>query len=73
MEKPIIVSNKGATLDTNRRNFLKLGGAGLAVAGLTLAGCRDDDYQYVPVNAFFDLGKGYIGILNVAYAMEDVE
>ncbi|SFI15478.1 ferritin-like domain-containing protein [Halpernia frigidisoli] len=73
MEKPIIVSNKGATLDTSRRNFLKLGGVGLAVAGLTLAGCRDDNYQYVPDGAIFDLGKGDVGILNFAYALEQLE
>lgn len=74
MEKPIIVSNKGATLDTNRRNFLKLGGVGLAMAGLTLAGCRDDNFQYVEPNApVFDLGKGDVGILNFAYALEQLE
>ena len=73
MEKPIIVSNKGATLDTSRRNFLKLGGVGLAVAGLTLAGCRNDNYQYVPDAAVFDLGKGDVGILNFAYALEQLE
>ena len=73
MEKPIIVSNKGATLDTSRRNFLKLGGVGLAVAGLTLAGCRNDNYQYYPNDAVFDLGKGDVGILNFAYALEQLE
>lgn len=73
MEKLIHVSNKGATLDTNRRNFLKLGGVGLVVAGLTLAGCRDDNYQYVEPDTVFDLGKGDVGILNYAYALEQLE
>ncbi len=73
MEKQIQVSNKGATLDTNRRNFLKLGGVGLVVAGLTLAGCRDDNYQYMEPNSIFDLGKGDVGILNYAYALEQLE
>lgn len=72
MEKTINVSNKGATLDTSRRNFLKLGGVGLIVAGLAVAGCRDDDYT-IPVNDFFDLGKGDVGILNYAYALEQLE
>ena len=72
MEKQIQVSNKGATLDTNRRNFLKLGGVGLVVAGLTLAGCRDDSYQYVE-DPIFDFGKGDVGILNYAYALEQLE
>ena len=72
MAKPIIVSNKGATLDTNRRNFLKLGGVGLVVAGLAVAGCRDDDYEF-PENDIFDLGQGDVGILNYAYALEQLE
>ena len=72
MEKTIKVSNKGATLDTSRRNFLKLGGVGLMVAGLTLAGCREDEYDF-PMNDVFDLGKGDIGILNYAYALEQLE
>ena len=73
MEKTIHVSNKGATLDTNRRNFLKLGGVGLVVAGLTLAGCRDDNFDMQPQNDIFDLGKGDVGILNYAYALEQLE
>lgn len=72
MEKTISVSNKGVTLDTNRRNFLKLGGVGLLVAGLAVAGCREDDYDF-PMNNVFDLGKGDIGILNYAYALEQLE
>lgn len=73
MEKQIIVSNKGATLDTSRRNFLKLGGVGLAVAGLTLAGCRDDNYQYIEDSPVFDLGTGDVAVLNFAYALEQLE
>ncbi|KIA89835.1 ferritin-like domain-containing protein [Kaistella jeonii] len=73
MEKTVHVSNKGATLDTNRRNFLKLGGVGLVVAGLTLAGCRNDDPPYMPQDAIFDLGVGDVGILNYAYALEQLE
>ncbi|QDP85714.1 ferritin-like domain-containing protein [Chryseobacterium sp. SNU WT5] len=72
MEKTVHVSNKGATLDTSRRNFLKLGGVGLMVAGLTIAGCREDDYQF-PMDDVFDLGKGDLGILNYAYALEQLE
>ena len=72
MDRTIHVSNKGATLDTNRRNFLKLGGAGLVVAGLTMAGCRQDNYQPIE-DPIFDLGKGDVGILNFAYALEQLE
>lgn len=71
MPKTINVSNKGATLDTSRRNFLKLGGVGLVFAGLAVAGCRDDNMD-MPTNVF-DLGKGDVGILNYAYALEQLE
>lgn len=72
MKKTISVSNQGATLDTNRRNFLKLSGVGLAMAGLTLIGCDDSDFEFVDYNVF-DLGKGDVGILNYAYALEQLE
>ncbi|MFY1045104.1 ferritin-like domain-containing protein [Chryseobacterium sp. GP-SGM7] len=73
MKKTIKVSNQGATLDTSRRNFLKLSGIGLAVAGLTLVGCNDDDMGYDPNAGIFDLGTGDVGILNYAYALEQLE
>lgn len=73
MKKTINVSNQGATLDTGRRNFLKLGGIGLAMAGLALVGCdNNDDFQMVD-NQVFDLGKGDVGVLNYAYALEQLE
>ncbi|MBW7676837.1 ferritin-like domain-containing protein [Chryseobacterium chendengshani] len=72
MKKPINVSNQGATLDTSRRNFLKLGGIGIAIAGLTLVGCDDDNFQYND-NKIFDLGMGDVGVLNYAYALEQLE
>ncbi|MCY0969430.1 ferritin-like domain-containing protein [Chryseobacterium wangxinyae] len=72
MKKPINVSNQGATLDTSRRNFLKLSGIGIAVAGLTLVGCDDDDFEYND-NKIFDLGMGDVGVLNYAYALEQLE
>jgi len=72
MKKTIHVSNQGATLDTNRRNFLKLSGVGLAMAGLTLIGCDDNDFDFVDNNVF-DLGKGDVGVLNYAYALEQLE
>ncbi|GAA5087483.1 hypothetical protein GCM10023210_10360 [Chryseobacterium ginsengisoli] len=72
MKKTINVSNQGATLDTGRRNFLKLSGVGLAIAGLTMIGCDDDNFEFVDNNVF-DLGKGDVGILNYAYALEQLE
>nr|WP_315028623.1 ferritin-like domain-containing protein [uncultured Chryseobacterium sp.] len=74
MKKTIHVSNQGATLDTNRRNFLKLSGVGLAIAGLTMIGCSDDDdFQFPDNGKIFDLGTGDVGVLNYAYALEQLE
>ncbi|ASW74924.1 Tat (twin-arginine translocation) pathway signal sequence containing protein [Chryseobacterium piperi] len=73
MKKTINVNSQGASLDTGRRNFLKLGGIGLAMAGLALVGCDDnDDFQTVD-NQVFDLGTGDVGVLNYAYALEQLE
>ncbi|WP_294210962.1 ferritin-like domain-containing protein [uncultured Chryseobacterium sp.] len=72
MKKTISVSNQGATLDTGRRNFLKLSGIGLAMAGLTLVGCNDDDFEDMN-GKVFDLGSGDVGVLNYAYALEQLE
>jgi len=68
----ISVSNDQANLDTNRRNFLKLSGVGLALVGLTIVGC-EDDINPIEDNNIFDLGKGDVGILNYAYALEQLE
>ncbi|KMQ68627.1 Tat (twin-arginine translocation) pathway signal sequence containing protein [Chryseobacterium sp. FH2] len=73
MKKTIHVSSQGATLDTGRRNFLKLGGIGLAMAGLTLIGCDDNDDFDFSNSKIFDLGSGDVGILNYAYALEQLE
>lgn len=68
----ISVSNDQVNLDTNRRNFLKLSGVGLALVGLTIVGC-EDDINPIEDNNIFDLGKGDVGILNYAYALEQLE
>ena len=73
MKKTINVSNQGASLDTGRRNFLKLSGIGLAMAGLALVGCNDDDMMIDNGGNVFDLGKGDVGVLNYAYALEQLE
>ncbi|MFZ4928632.1 ferritin-like domain-containing protein [Chryseobacterium sp. Mn2064] len=74
MKNTIYVSNQGATLDTGRRNFLKLSGVGIAIAGLALIGCNDnDDFQIMNDSPVFDLGAGDVGVLNYAYALEQLE
>lgn len=73
MKNTIHVSNQEATLDTSRRNFLKLSGIGLAMAGLTLIGCDDNEFDYMANDKVFDLGTGDVGVLNYAYALEQLE
>ncbi len=51
----------------NRLNFIKYTGATMAVTGLMLAGCKKDD-----TNAGVDLGSGDTGVLNYAYALEQL-
>jgi hypothetical protein len=51
-----------------------LSGVGLAIAGLTMIGCNDDDdFQMMDNSRIFDLGAGDVGVLNYAYALEQLE
>ncbi|MCR9226288.1 MAG: ferritin-like domain-containing protein [Flavobacteriaceae bacterium] len=65
---------------TNRRQFLKLGGMGVVGAGLLVACSNDDngmgmmpDPDPNPNPDIFDLGQGDLGVLNYAYALEQLE
>lgn len=53
-----------------RRNFLQFAGAGAASLALLAAGCKKDNDDFY---AGVDLGSGDIGILNYAYALEQLE
>lgn len=55
----------------NRRKFLKFSGITAASAALLIAGCDDDDKPNT--NKGVDLGSGDVGILNYAYALEQLE
>ena len=59
------------TASRSRRDFLVKSGIGLASASVILAACNkgDDDDDDVTVN----LGSGDLGILNYAYALEQLE
>lgn len=60
----------------HRRNFLRFAGASAAAATLLVtAACKkDDDPATTPAgNAAVNLGTGDIGILNYAYALEQLE
>ena len=57
----------------SRRHFLALG-SGLALAGiLGTASCKKDKDPVVTPDGTIDLGSGDIGILNYAYALEQLE
>lgn len=55
-----------------RRSFIKFAGASAGVAALVLTGC-DDDEDMKMNNEGVDLGSGDTGILNYAYALEQLE
>ncbi len=58
-----------------RRSFLRYSGATAVVGGLLLAGCKDDDdvVPPAPVVLGLTLTNDDIGILNYAYALEQLE
>lgn len=76
MKKPIIKVQKSESKfpqrGNSRRKFLKMGGIALAGSGLLLYSCSEDD-DMEPITNVFDLGSGDLGILNYAYALEQLE
>jgi hypothetical protein len=75
------VSTQEAFLDkrVQRRSFLKYAGAGAAGIALVAAGCKQSNFNPDdPENGFggsktVSLGSGDVGILNYAYALEQLE
>ncbi len=79
MSKTVNFKVKGSRpqdrLNNPRRSFLKFGGATLATAGLVMSGCKEI-YDFLPKQLQPDkvkLGSGDTGILNYAYALEQLE
>jgi hypothetical protein len=57
----------------NRRKFLKNAGMATAIgAAIVTIGCKKDD-DMDPIATTVDLGSGDVGILNYAYALEQLE
>ena len=56
-----------------RRSFLQYTGAGVALATLAMAGCSKESNTTIQDHEGVDLGSGDIGILNYAYALEQLE
>ncbi|WP_424492958.1 ferritin-like domain-containing protein [Salinimicrobium sp. GXAS 041] len=78
MKKPIIKVQQKAFApngtDNSRRQFLKMGSIAVVGSGLLLSCSSDDDFtDPVDPDMKFDLGSGDVGILNYAYALEQLE
>ncbi|MDQ3021210.1 MAG: ferritin-like domain-containing protein [Bacteroidota bacterium] len=75
-EKEIIEkAEKSSMLNTtvSRKKFLLFSGVSLAAIGLGLQGCSDDDPITPPPAGSVDVGSGDVGVLNYAYALEQLE
>ncbi|MBB5644293.1 ferritin-like domain-containing protein [Pedobacter cryoconitis] len=72
-EKEILLQESGIlTAKLQRRSFLQYAGAGVAGVALIAAGCKKD--KSTPgLDTGVDLGSGDPGILNYAYALEQLE
>jgi hypothetical protein len=57
----------------NRRSFLGYAGVSTVTAALVLSGCKDDEGNIGLPDAGVDLGSSDVGILNYAYALEQLE
>ena len=55
-----------------RRSFFMYAGATAGATALVLAGCKDDTETITPNNGI-NLGTGDVGVLNYAYALEQLE
>lgn len=66
--------NDFANVNLGRRSFLRYAGATTAVAGLvTLQACSKDDDDDMVEDGVTDVGSGDFGVLNYAYALEQLE
>lgn len=72
-EKEVLLQESGIlTAKLQRRSFLQYAGAGVAGVALIAAGCKKD--KSIPgLDTGVDLGSGDPGILNYAYALEQLE
>jgi hypothetical protein len=57
----------------NRRSFLGYAGVSAVTTALVLSGCKDDEGNVNLPDAGVNLGSGDTGILNYAYALEQLE
>ncbi len=73
MENEPVEINGFAKSNLPRRSFLQFTGAGLAGVALLAAGCKKEFGGNQTLDHEVDLGSGDFGILNYAYALEQLE
>lgn len=73
MKNTLIKVHEVKPIRNDRRRFLKISGAALVGSSLLMMGCSDDDENPQPPSETFDLGTGDLGVLNYAYALEQLE
>lgn len=78
MSKIVNVNDKNTSLgekrnSINRRSFFSYAGASAVGTALILSSCNDDDGKPPVINTDVDLGSGDVGVLNYAYALEQLE
>ncbi len=56
-----------------RRSFFMYAGATAGATALLMSGCNDDDDNNIDANTTVDVGTGDAGVLNYAYALEQLE
>ncbi|MCY7353347.1 MAG: ferritin-like domain-containing protein [Cytophagaceae bacterium] len=77
--KSSMTTKPGGTLEAglprpmHRRNFLRYAGVSVLGTGLLAAACTKDDPNPLTYGETVNLGSGDIGILNYAYALEQLE
>ena len=71
--KKELIKPQGLVTNANRRQFLRVGTLTVAGAGLLLMGCNDEDDMVPTMSGKVNLGSGDTGILNYAYALEQLE
>ncbi len=67
------LTRQAAPRTLNRRTFLRTAGASAAATSVLLAACKKDDDNQPPAGLGVNLGAGDVGILNYAYALEQLE
>ncbi|MGC4057918.1 MAG: ferritin-like domain-containing protein [Chitinophagaceae bacterium] len=70
-EKETTTAQSSIVQPVSRRRFFTLAGIGVLAAS-TIASCKKDDAPMV-TDTSIDLGSGDVGILNYAYALEQLE